>query len=154
MDGFHYDDRVLIHKGLKAKKGAPETFDVGGFSVLLTRLKANEEQEIAIPVFDRDLEIARAGARIIGRSVRHIIVEGNYLLLDRDPWRNLTRLFDTTIAIASSLPLLRARLEARWTGYGLVESDIVRRIEENDLPNARLVMSTSAEPQFWLTSEF
>jgi pantothenate kinase len=31
MDGFHYDDAVLAGLGLSGRKGAPETFDFGGF---------------------------------------------------------------------------------------------------------------------------
>jgi pantothenate kinase len=154
MDGFHYDDRMLVPRGLRARKGAPETFDVGGFADLLTRLKANAEDEVAIPVFDRELEIARAGARAIERSVRHIIVEGNYLLHDNRPWRDLARVFDTTIAVASDIDELRRRLEARWAGYGLEVAEIARKVEENDLPNARVVISRSVEPEFWLAGDF
>ena len=68
MDGYHFDDRVLVSRGLRPRKGAPDTFDVAGFYHMLHRLKRNEEPEIAVPVFDRDLEIARAGARLIPPS--------------------------------------------------------------------------------------
>src|SRR5690606_11329337 len=27
MDGFHFDDAILDRRGLRARKGAPETFD-------------------------------------------------------------------------------------------------------------------------------
>lgn len=82
MDGYHFDDRVLDARGLRAHKGAPETFDVAGLRHMLERLRLNEEGEIAVPVFDRTLEIARAGARLISREVKVLIVEGNYLLLN------------------------------------------------------------------------
>lgn len=78
MDGYHYDDRVLIERGLRARKGAPETFDVVGLVHMLDRLRRDEEDEIAVPVFDRDLEVSRAGARLIPHAVRALIVEGNY----------------------------------------------------------------------------
>ena len=32
MDGYHYDNGLLTEMGLLARKGAPETFDVGGFA--------------------------------------------------------------------------------------------------------------------------
>src|SRR5580693_1119176 len=94
MDGYHYDDPVLIERGLRACKGSPDTFDVFGLLHMLDRLKHNQEDEIAVPVFDRDLEISRAGARLISRSVRALIVEGNYLLLDQYPWSGLHAMFD------------------------------------------------------------
>jgi pantothenate kinase len=79
MDGFHFDDLVLIERGWRARKGAPETFDVAGLEHLLIRLRNNSEHEIAVPVFDRAMEISRAGARIIPQSARLVIIEGNYL---------------------------------------------------------------------------
>ena len=73
--------------------------NVFGLLHMLDRLKHNQEDEIAVPVFDRDLEISRAGARLISRSVRALVVEGNYLLLDQDPWSGLHAMFDITVAI-------------------------------------------------------
>lgn len=99
MDGFHFDDGVLRELGLHARKGAPETFDVAGLVHMLTRLKRNQEPRIAVPVFDRDLEIARAGARLIAQSVRGVIVDGNYLLLKQEPWSQLHPLFDLTVLV-------------------------------------------------------
>jgi pantothenate kinase len=50
MDGFHYDDKLLEELGRRSRKGAPDTFDVGGFRHLLKRLQENSESEIAVPV--------------------------------------------------------------------------------------------------------
>jgi pantothenate kinase len=97
MDGFHYDDIVLVARGLRPRKGAPETFDCAGFAHLLSRLAANTEDEIAIPVFDRSIEISRGGARVIPKSVKYILAKGNYLVLGREPWSKLRTLFDITV---------------------------------------------------------
>jgi len=148
MDGYHFDDHVLVPRGMRPRKGAPDTFDVAGFYHMLQRLKRNEELEIAVPVFDRDLEIARAGARLIPRSVRHLIVEGNYLLLDRPGWSSLRTLFDTTIMIAVPEAVLRQRLVERWQGYQLTPDEISAKVEANDLPNGRLIVSASAPAEF------
>ncbi|MBL9061149.1 MAG: hypothetical protein JNL31_01195, partial [Tabrizicola sp.] len=45
------------------------TFDVGGLYHTLQRMRARDEAEVAVPVFDRKIEIARAGARLIPREV-------------------------------------------------------------------------------------
>ena len=82
MDGFHFDDAILNARGHRARKGAPFTFDVLGFEVLLKRIKLREP-DIAIPVFDRSVELSRAGADIISAEIKFILVEGNYLLLFR-----------------------------------------------------------------------
>ncbi len=151
MDGYHFDDRVLTSRGLRARKGAPETFDVGGLLHMLDRLKRNEEDEIAVPVFDRALEIARAGAALIPRTVSRVIVEGNYLLLDRPPWCGLRTLFDITVAITVPENVLRQRLTRRWQGYALPPEEIEAKVELNDLPNGRFVASNSVAADFVLS---
>ncbi len=88
MDGFHLDDGILDQRGLLSRKGSPPTFDCAGFAVLLQRLK-QAEGEIFIPVFDRSLELSRAAASVVGPEHRVLLVEGNYLLLDRQPWAQL-----------------------------------------------------------------
>jgi pantothenate kinase len=144
MDGYHFDDLYLVPAGLRPRKGAPETFDVGGLRHMLVRLQANEEDAVAVPVFDRDIEIARAGARLIPSSVRVIVCEGNYLLLDRAPWNTLRPLFDVTVMIEVSEEELRRRLTQRWEGYRLTPEEIAWKLDGNDLPNGRAVVADSA----------
>jgi pantothenate kinase len=128
MDGYHYDDLYLVPAGLRPRKGAPHTFDVGGLYHTLGRLRARDEAEVAVPVFDRQIEIARAGARLIPAGVPVIIVEGNWLL----------------VKVPESV--LLSRLRRRWEGFGLSEAEIVAKLEENDLPNGRLVYEGSVQP--------
>ncbi len=148
MDGYHYDDMVLVPRGLRPVKGAPETFDVAGFAHMLARISANQEAEIAVPVFDRSIEIARAGARMVPQTVRHIVVEGNYVLLDEPGWRALKSFFDTTVMLVVPEEELRARLSARWAH--LPEADRAFKLDGNDLPNGRRVMTGSAPAEFGL----
>jgi pantothenate kinase len=150
MDGYHYDDLYLVPAGLRPRKGAPQTFDVGGLFHTLKRLRARDEAEVAVPVFDRSIEIARAGARLIPASVPVIVVEGNWLLLDQAPWDRLRPMFDVTVRVDVPEPVLRSRLRARWEGLGLSEPEIIAKLEENDLPNGRLVRDASIMPDFLL----
>jgi pantothenate kinase len=146
MDGYHYDDLVLVPRGLRPRKGSPETFDVAGFSHMLGRLRENVDREVAVPVFDRSIEIARAGARMIPQSVRHLIVEGNYILLDSGDWRLLHRHYDTTVMIEVPEEELFQRLSARW--MDLKPEAFAFKMQENDLPNGRLVRTGSITPEF------
>jgi pantothenate kinase len=141
MDGFHYDDAVLHARGARDRKGAPDTFDAQGFFHLLRRLKA--EEEVAIPLFDRSLEISRAGADIVGPQDKILIVEGNYLLLNEAPWPNALPLYDLTIWIDVPQAELVARLMDRWAGYGKTTAQAQAWIEGNDLPNIRRVVAGS-----------
>ncbi len=146
MDGFHFDDGLLAARGDLARKGAPHTFDAGGLRHLLLRLRDSAGEDIAIPLFDRALEISRAGAAIVPPEARFILVEGNYLLYRDPPWSALAGLFDLTVRIDVPMELLRARLEARWSGHGFDAAAIEAKLEQNDLPNARVVMDRSAQP--------
>ena len=142
MDGFHYDDLVLEARGHRPRKGAPHTFDVDGLAATLERLAAGG-RDVAVPVFDRSIEIARAGARIIEAATRLVIVEGNYLLLDDPDWAPLRRFFDVTVFLEVPEPVLEARLLDRWNGYGLEGAALREKMEGNDLPNMRLVARRS-----------
>lgn len=148
MDGYHYDDLYLVPAGLRPRKGAPMTFDVGGLYHTLQRLRARDEAEVAVPVFDRKIEIARAGARLIPREVPVIVVEGNWLLLNQAPWDRLRPMFDLTVMVEVPEHVLRARLRGRWERLGLTEAEILAKLEENDLPNARWVRDGSIAAQF------
>lgn len=141
MDGFHYDDAVLIARGARDRKGAPDTFDAQGFFHLLRRLKT--ESEVAIPLFDRALEISRAGADIVGPQDKILIAEGNYLLLNAPPWPTALPLYDLTIWIDVPEPDLISRLMARWAHYGKSEAEARAWIDGNDLPNIRRVVAGS-----------
>jgi pantothenate kinase len=152
MDGFHLDDGVLVPRGWRPRKGAPHTFDFWGFKSTLERLKANREDEIAVPVFDRRVELARAAGRMIPKTVRHLIVEGNYVLLGRAPWPELFPLYSTTVMATASRSVLRDRLVARWVALGMAPKDITIKIEENDMINLDLIMTESAPAEFELKS--
>ena len=144
MDGFHFDDAVLNARGHRPRKGAPFTFDVAGFEVLLRRIKA-AEPEIAIPVFDRSMELARAGAAIIEGKTRFIVVEGNYLLLRQPPWDRLRAYFDYTIYLDVPKDELEQRLVKRWLDHGFDMAYANNWIASNDMPNIMAVINNSAE---------
>lgn len=145
MDGFHYDDLILNARGWRARKGAPHTFDVSGFRHMLLRLRSGTE-DVAVPVFDRSIETARNAARIIPASVRHLIVEGNYLLLDAPGWHDLGACFDTTVFLEVPVPVLAERLADRWRNMPPEEAQA--KISQNDLPNAELVAGQSLPADF------
>ncbi|WP_417330859.1 nucleoside triphosphate hydrolase [Halomonas cupida] len=142
MDGYHFDNAVLGPRGLLSVKGAPETFDVDGLQRDLVRLRA-ADVEVAVPVFDRPLDLARAGGRVICPSHRILIVEGNYLLLDQGPWPALRDYFDFTLFIEVEDQLLEQRLIQRWLAMGQDQSGAIDRTRDKDMLNARLIKQRS-----------
>ena len=142
MDGFHLDNAVLDERGLRPRKGAPATFDVAGFASCLARVRS-DKGSVLVPVFDRRLDLARAGAREIQSAHRTIVVEGNYLLLRDAPWSAIARLFDATVFLRVPENVIEERILARWRRYGLDERAAKARALENDVPNAGLVIRNS-----------
>ena len=149
MDGFHLDNRLLDAQGLRAKKGAPETFDAQGFIALVRRLKGGGE--VVYPLFDRERDIAIAGAAAIEADCDVAIIEGNYLLLDEDPWRGLSPFWDISVWLETPEPVLRERLIQRWLDHDHTPEAARARAEGNDLVNARRITSArlTADVTLW-----
>ncbi|WP_217575870.1 nucleoside/nucleotide kinase family protein [Mesorhizobium sp. GbtcB19] len=142
MDGFHYDNAVLDRLGLRQRKGAPQTFDFDNFELTLRRVR-DSAQSVAVPTFDRPLDLSRAGARLIAPSTRYVIVEGNYLLLGRAPWSGLARLFDLTVFLTASRAELEQRLLKRWTDLSYPDEYAIAKVRGNDMLNVDLVLEHS-----------
>jgi pantothenate kinase len=141
MDGFHLDNAILDARGLRPRKGAPETFDSAGFVHLIRRLQ--HRVEVFVPLFDRSRDLAIAGATVVSADCEVIIVEGNYLLFDESPWSELATLWTVSARLDVPLPELRARLIQRWLSLGLSRAAATRRAESNDIPNAARVIEKS-----------
>ena len=148
MDGFHYDDQILKEKKLLLKKGAPETFDVMGLINFLYRLY--KEEEVAIPIFDRSLELSRSSAAIISKNTKVIILEGNYILLNNYPWKELHKFFNSTVIINCEEKVLEKRLIERWEKFNLPKEEIKEKVYKNDLPNGVNVLKNSIKADYIL----
>lgn len=153
MDGFHLDNAVLAARGTLPRKGAPFTFDADGYAALLVRLRAEPDGDIAVPVFDRTLDLARAGGRIITPQHRFLIAEGNYLLLDEQPWAQMAELYDFTVMLKADRSELRRRLIDRWLVQGIGPEQARVRAMSNDIPNAELVLSASKKADVEISTD-
>lgn len=151
MDGFHLDNAELDAQGLRAVKGAPQTFDVTGFVALVRAIRANAGA-VRYPLFDRALDRTLPGAGTLAADTPVVVFEGNYLLLDEPDWADLADLFDVTVMLSVPLDALRARLIDRWLGYGLSPADAKARAESNDIANARRVITHSAAAHLTIES--
>lgn len=138
MDGFHLDNAVLDALSLRPRKGAPETFDVDGFTRLIKAIKSGVD--VYAPLFDRTRDLSIAGALHVPADLPVVIVEGNYLMFDADGWRDLVPLWDITARLDVPLPELRARLIQRWLSLNHSRLVATRRAEGNDIPNAQAVV--------------
>lgn len=141
MDGFHLDNSILDARGLRARKGAPETFDLAGFASLLARL--GTEEEVIAPTFDRARDASIGSSSVVSGEMTTVIVEGNYLLLNEPGWRNLSAHWDLSIMLDVSADQLEARLLDRWRQFGFADDEALAKARGNDLPNALRVRDNS-----------
>ena len=144
MDGYHFDNAVLGAEQVPVK-GAPHTFDVAGLHADLLRIRRTDAA-VAVPVFDRPLDLARAGGRIVALGHRIILVEGNYLLLEQSPWCDLAPLFDFSVMLEVDDDELERRLVERWRGMGQAPEAALDKARNKDMLNARLVKRHSRTP--------
>ena len=142
MDGFHLDNAILEARGTIGKKGAPETFDADGLAAALSRIRLGD-RDVIVPLFDREIDTARAGARLIDAATGIILVEGNYLLLDRPDWLQSARHYDLTVFLDVPRAVLKARLIQRWIDQGMDTASATARACGNDMANAEIVIHAS-----------
>lgn len=118
-DGFHYpniylDAHTTIRDGveipLRRIKGAQETFDVQKLAEKLQTLKAGEP--LKWPIYDRKLHDPVDNA-IEVQPEGVIIIEGNYLLLDKPPWDELHKYADLSIFLDKPFEAIREDVIAR-----------------------------------------
>jgi len=78
-DGFLYDNRALVARGLLEKKGFPETYDLDALAACLTELRAGRAP-VEIPVYSHERYDVVPGRRhAVGRA-DVVVVEGLHLL--------------------------------------------------------------------------
>ena len=149
MDGFHRRQEYLLsHRTVRDGreiamveiKGAPVTFDL---EKLLSAVRRVATGEICgWPAYDRLLHNPVEDAVTVDGDI--VLLEGNYLLLEEDGWRELAACADYTVSISAGEKLLRDRLIDRKIHTGVAEDAAVRFVDFSDMPNVRLCLEKSA----------
>ena len=156
MDGFHRRQEVLLSREIERDgqmipmvkiKGAPVTFDL---ELLTERVKKVAAGEICgWPVYDRLLHNPVEDALTVDGSI--VLLEGNYLLLDEDGWRDLSAFADYTISVSAKESLLRRRLIERRIMTGVEREPATEFVDFSDMPNVRLCQERSLPADLMLT---
>jgi pantothenate kinase len=141
MDGFHLPNDVLRARGLLAVKGAPDTFDALGFLALVRAIR-DASETVSCPVFDRTIDAPVADRVSVVPGDVVVVVEGNYLLLDRPPWVSLAEALDAVAYLDVPDGIRRSRLIARHVEFGRDRVDAAEFVHRSDEANAVLVQAS------------
>ena len=152
MDGYHLSraqlsalpDPATAH----ARRGAAFTFDGASFLALVRLLRApltTRTLTYFAPSFDHAVKDPVADDIAIPATARVVVFEGNYLSLDRSPWREAAELMDELWFVEVEGERARERLVERHVRTGVAGSreEAARRVEENDLVNGREIVEGS-----------
>lgn len=137
MDGFHMSNTVLDDLERHDRKGAPDTFDVWGFTALLERIQEAQHLVLA-PDYRRDLHEPVAASLLLPPS-GIVITEGNYLGLDMPGWTQARTLIDFLVHIDTPIVDIARRLIARHEAFGRNRADAAHWVRTVDMPNIELV---------------
>ncbi len=149
MDGFHLANVELERLGRRGRKGAPDTFDAGGYVALLRRLLAQGDDEVVYaPEFRREIEEPVANAIPVFAKTQLVITEGNYLLLEDGPWAEVKGLLDEIWYVDVDDALRVDRLTQRHQQFGRSAEEASAWVESTDEPNARLIEASRARASF------
>jgi hypothetical protein len=139
MDGFHLSNKVLKELGRSDRKGAQDTFDVKGFTNLIERIKLDSADPIYYPIFDRSIEESIAAQGVVYPSTRVVIVEGNYLMHDKDGWQEISPLLDQSWYAFLDEDIRISRLISRHIAFGKDPESAKAWAKGSDQVNAELI---------------
>ena len=146
LDGYHYYrselDRMKDPEEAHARRGAPFTFNANKFVDDL--IKARNAGEGVFPSFDHGAgDPVEADIQLL-KGPQIVLVEGNYLLLDTEPWIHLrVRVFDETWFLDVSVSECNRRVYERHIKTGKTEEHARLRVATNDSINAELITKVS-----------
>ncbi len=142
MDGFHLSNATLDRLGRHERKGAIDTFDAWGFVSLLERIRTERDHPVSAPGFDRAVDEPIAGALTIAPGTRLVVAEGNYLLVDEEPWSRIRPLLAEAWFCAASEPERMRRLVERHERHGRTPAAARAWARDVDGANALLIEPT------------
>lgn len=142
MDGFHLGNAIIDGTPLRQRKGAMDTFDVGGYVSLLRRLARRDEDVVYAPDFRRTIDEPVAASIAVPATVPLVITEGNYLLAELPEWREARAQLDEVWFLDSPRDVRLARLVERHVLFGMERPAAEAWANGSDEANAQLIEPT------------
>jgi pantothenate kinase len=139
MDGFHLTNAELERLGRRDRKGAPDTFDAQAYAGVLAAVRASPRVVVRAPSFDHVEGEPVPESLTVPAGAHLVVTEGNYLLLDEEPWTAVPPLLDEVWWCGLDADLRVHRLVDRHVGTGRAADDATNWVLRSDEANARRV---------------
>lgn len=171
LDGFHLTRAQLAAmpdpEEAAYRRGAPFTFDGEKYLELVQKLRERilpESTTIYAPSFDHAVKDPVENDIPIPPTARIVVLEGLYVALDQEPWRDAAKLMDELWFVDVPMHLAIERLVIRHVEAGLSpDAGHARaRVMANDMRNGQYVldhrlpiqeMIQSIEERAWKTTK-
>jgi pantothenate kinase len=161
MDGFHLTRAELDTMPNKveayARRGAAWTFDARGVVDLVAALhesRTNFAKVHRAPAFDHAIKDPVENAIKIDRRIQLVIIEGNWLLYNEDPWSAISQLVDDTwfIEVDEEVALQRVACRHIKSGVETRWEDALYRARTNDMLNGNEICTKLIRPALCVRS--
>ncbi|MFT9497628.1 hypothetical protein, partial [Anaerosolibacter sp.] len=107
------------------------------------KLKINnlKNNNVQWPIYDRNLHDVVEDQILVAKDI--VLIEGNWLLLNEDGWKDLIGYCDYSVFIKADESMLKNRLVERKIRGGLSEEKSVEFYERSDSKNIKRVLEHS-----------
>lgn len=132
------------------RRGAEFTFDGESYLKLVQSLRKSltpASKALYAPSFDHAIKDPVADDITIEPTTRILIFEGNYLSLDKEPWRSAAKLMDELWFVEVDFEVAKSRLIPRHLKAGIAKDEKAaeKRAVENDLVNGEEIVKGRLE---------
>lgn len=160
QDGYHLyrsELQVMQDPGeALRRRGAPFTFNAERFLNLVKKINdpSSEGEPIKVPSFDHKKKDPVEDDILIPPNARVILIEGNYVLLEDEIWKEIKDYADETWFVETDSSIVRDRLIRRHLNAGIAtnEAEAIERAEGSDLQNAEYIKERSQVPDLIIMS--
>jgi len=146
IDAFHYTNDFLTSnivggESLKNHKGRFDTYDAQKLTDTLTHFSLGHS--VSIPVYSRKTHNPIENATSIkGGEPTLLLVEGLWLLYDKNGWEKVGKLLDFSIFVEADKNRVRQGILDRHIRGGRTQEDAEKYYEANEVVNFDLIMKT------------
>lgn len=150
QDGYHYYRLQLARfedpEEAFRRRGAPFTFNAERFVQDVTSVAAGKH--VKVPLFDHSKKDPVENDIDIDDDVQVVLIEGNYVGLEDEPWNQLKNVCDELWLASTPPEIVRERIVKRHldSGIAATKQEAEERADGLDMQNAIYILQHTRKP--------